>query len=142
MSDAVGDEIDPGAAILALWAAKKDPKWEDLQVIPATKFGLVMKDPESERGKRLCARGSIVQIQVERSEYGVLYHGVFATPRFEFIRYSVAGSTGELVEGSRATICGVVTGLSSYANVQGGVTHSVYVVGLFDLPANRREPAR
>ena len=140
MTDTHGEAMDPGAVILAIWAASKNVKWEDLQAIPATKYGLVMKDPDSERGKRLCARGSIVQIQVERTEYGKLFHGVFATSRYQFIRYSVVGSTGELIEGSRAKLCGVVTGLSSYPNVQGGITHSVYVVGMFDLPVNHRVP--
>ena len=142
MTDVQGENMDPGAALLAVWALQKQPKWEDLQAIPPTKYGLVMKDPESERGERLCARGSIVQIQVERSEAGTLHHGVFFTNQYKFIRYSVWGSTGELVEESRAKLCGVVTGTSSYANVQGGVTHSVYVVGMFDLPANRLSPKR
>ena len=123
--------------MLGLWAAQGKSRWEDFQAIPATKYSLVMKDPDEARGKRLCARGSIVQIQAERSEHGKIYNGVFMTNNYKFIQYAAVGSTGELIAESRAKLCGIVTGINSYANVQGGTTHAVFLVGMFDLPENR-----
>ena len=131
------DDYSVGAVMLALWSAQGKSRWEDFQAIPATKYKLVMKDPEEARGKRLCVRGSIVQIQVERTEHGKLYNGVLHTNNYQPISYAAVGSTGDLVEGSRAKLCGVVTGIKSYSNVQGGTTHAVFLVGMFDLPENR-----
>lgn len=53
-----------------------------------------------------------------------------------------SGDTGDLVQNSAARICGIVTGVSDYANTGGGQTPSVTIVGLFDLPANRAKALR
>ncbi len=53
------------------------------------------------------------------------------------VHYVAPGSTGELVEGSRAKLCGIVAGLHFFQNVSGGQTQAVEVAGVFDLPENR-----
>ena len=37
-----------------------------------------------------------------------------------------------------ARFCGIATGRDTYANTGGGTTHAVRVVGMFDLPENRK----
>ena len=53
------------------------------------------------------------------------------------VSFFAVQSTGDLVEGSRARLCGVVTGRYSYSNTGNGTTHAVKVVGVFDLAENR-----
>jgi hypothetical protein len=99
-----------------------------------------MKDPEAERGKRLCSLGTINQIEVDRSAGSPIYNGGLMTPGFDSVRFSAVGSSGDLVEGSGARICGIVTGKYSYSNAGGGTTHAVYLVGMFDIPQNKPAP--
>ena len=35
-------------------------------------------------------------------------------------------------------ICGIVIGQQDYPNLVGGVAHAVFIVGIFDVPANHR----
>jgi hypothetical protein len=55
--------------------------------------------------------------------------------------FYAVGETGDLVAGSRTRLCGIVTGLHSFLNSGGGVTHAIRAVGMFDLPENRRPVA-
>lgn len=128
--------LTPGAKALTLWSAER-ATWEELSAIPETKLALVMKDSEAERGKRICARGSIVEISVDRSAGSAVYFGGLITPGMSVIRFAAVKSTGELVQHSNARFCGIVTGKESYENSGGGVTHAVFAVGMFDLPENR-----
>lgn len=139
MTDTV-NEMSPGAAALALWSAK-NLTWADLQTVPETKRSMVMKDPEAERGKRLCSTGTINEIQVDRTGGSPVYVGGMLTPGYDSVRFMAVGSTGALVENSGARLCGVVSGRFSYSNAAGGTTHAVQVVGMFDLPENKRKPA-
>lgn len=136
------DGLDPATAAFAFWLANRYKEsigtlWTEIQALPETKRALVMKDPEPERGKRLCTSGSVVQITADRSAGLVLYEGALMTPSSDFIRFISVGSSGELVDNSPARFCGVVTGIYSYANAAGGTTHSVRAVGVFDLPENK-----
>lgn len=133
----VRDDISPGARLLARWSMKH-LKLSDVHVTKdETSFALVQKDPDEERGKRLCYGGTIVQIHADKSEYGKGFSGILMTRRAELFRFFVAGSSGRLIEDSWARLCGVVIGNYTYANSGGGTGHAVYVVGMFDLPENR-----
>jgi len=126
----------PGAFLLTSWM-NEHPNWKELNELESTKFKLVQKDPESERGKVLCMRGSIVQIRVDRAAgFPVYLGGLMSYPNV--LRFYAVGSTGDLVENRKAKFCGVVIGTESYANSGGGVTHAVKVVGMFDLKENKK----
>ena len=132
------DKASDGAMLLAIWSAP-NLKWTDVYVKKdETSFGRIKKDSEFERGKRLCYSGRIIQISRERAVSGRLYAGLLMTGRrnINIIHFFAAGSTGELVEGSWARFCGMVTGRYSYSNSGGGTSHAVQMVGMFKLPEN------
>nr|PZN75905.1 MAG: hypothetical protein DIU57_17880 [Pseudomonadota bacterium] len=131
------ERVDPAAAVFAVWGSDGRLTWSDIQAAPATKHSLVMKDPEANRGKRLCVSGEIVQIEADRSAVHMMHSGVMGTESWDFVRFVALGSSGDLVQDSWARFCGIVTGKQSYNNTQGGVTHAVFAVGMFDLPENR-----
>jgi len=120
-----------------LWSAQR-LDWNSLSGIPETSRAKVMKDPEAERGKRLCASGTIIEIHSSRRSGQTIFSGGINTPSFDVVRFYAVRSTGDLVQRSVARICGVVTGTETYSNSSGGVTHAVFVVGMFDLPENRQ----
>lgn len=137
MQDTEGGELSEADKAFARWAAR-GMKWAELSAISETEPGLVMKDPDKERGRRVCVSGSIIQIRAEHGDYGTAFHGTFMLYGGEVVRYVAVGDTGELVEKSGARFCGIVTGTSSYPNTGGGTTHAIMAVGMFDLPANRQ----
>lgn len=108
--------------------------WKDLGTLEKTSFAKVKKDSDAERGKLLCSSGSLVSIRTIKS--GSIYDGLLMTPSSNIISFFAVRSSGELVERSVAKICGIVVGKYSYRNSGGGTTHSVSVIGLFDLPEN------
>ena len=130
------DDLSPGAAILAIWGSRH-MLWTDLNSLPETKWAMVMKDPEAERGKRICGRGSIVEISTDRTTGEPIYYGGLMLPGYHVLRFAAVGSTGELVQDSPARFCGVAIGTQSYSNSAGGMSHAVYAVGMFDLVENR-----
>jgi len=130
------DGPSAGALMLAIWLRERGT-WAD--VAPAqdeTSLGKVKKDSEAERGKRMCARGTIVQIAKEQAIDGAFSGNIF-TSVGNVVNFVSFGSTGELVARSRARFCGIVTGNYAFENVAGGQTQSVQMVGAFDLPENR-----
>lgn len=137
MSDVQGGDVSTGAAKLAIWGAE-NMRWADLQEIPTTKYGLVMKDPDAQRGHKLCASGRVIEIEVDRSVPGSkVFLGGMYDDGGRIYRFVALQSTGEIVADSHARLCGIVTGQQHYPNSAGGVTHAVHLVGLFDLPENR-----
>ena len=56
----------------------------------------------------------------------------------QIYRFIAVKSTGEIVKGSTAKFCGIVTGRLMFSNSVGGTTHAVSLVGMFDLPENRK----
>lgn len=138
MGDFVENEISTGAALLAFWASEH-LTWTDLSTIDKTKYKLVMKDPDAERGKQLCTSGNIVEIQVDNSMPNgkKIFVGGMYDQAFNIYRFIALGSTGELVSGSKAKFCGIITGKNDYSNSQGGAAHAVHLIGMFDLPENR-----
>ena len=129
------DPLPDGLVLFGFWSLDH-LKWSELKALPQTKRTLVMKDSDEERGKGLCVTGRILEIEVEKTEKGKFAHaGIISN--MDVTKVVAVGSTGELVEGKTATFCGVVIGKHSYANSGGGQTHTVRLVGMFDLPANR-----
>jgi hypothetical protein len=63
--------VDVGSALLAIWASKK-LTWDALSALPETSPPLFRKDPEAERGKRLCMSGRIETIRAEKTLAGRL----------------------------------------------------------------------
>lgn len=136
MTDTV-NETSPGAAMLALWA-HKHLRWADVAVAKnETSPALIRKDSDAARGKRMCVRGRIIQIAKEKLEDGAVFHGLLLSGYSEITSFIAAGSTGELVEHSRARLCGVAIGTYDYSNSGGGTGHAISLVGMFDLPENR-----
>lgn len=136
MADTRNDD-SVGATLLALWA-QSNLRWSDVQVAEdETTIKLTRKDPDAARGKRFCYSGRLVQIEKKsKSSQLPMWVGLLSTRRRDIIRFYAAGSSGDLVDGSKARFCGVVTGLFSYDNAGGGTTHAVSAVGMFKLPDN------
>lgn len=130
------DSTSDGAKLFATWAVD-NLRWSQLSNLEETKYALVMKDPDEERGKRLCGRGLLVEIQAERTAHGKVHHGGIALGYAKVLRFYAVGSTGKLVARKNARFCGVVVGKQSYRNSAGGTAHGLMLVGIFDLPANR-----
>ncbi len=216
MNNTVG-KLDVGSALLAMWASK-NLSWQALDALPETSPALFKRDPEAERGRRLCMSGTVLEIRAEKtmanrlvedkalplieqppangfgseSAQGTSYRTAealasasasgaapvdplllqgmdfavpdggkvyFATlqskpdsppegarqarsvPRSSlFVEVIAVRSSGNLVDGSDARVCGVLTGVTapsgvtSAAVVDSSAIHRI--VGMFDLPQN------
>ena len=136
MSD-TDDETSPGALLLALWSSDR-LKWPDVAVAKnETSFALIRKDSDANRGKRMCIRGQIIQIQKEKGDGMSLFSGLMLAGSGDITSFIAAGNTGALVARSRTRLCGVVIGTYDYSNSGGGKGHAISLVGMFDLPENR-----
>lgn len=137
MADINDSSLDTGSVALALWGAEH-MKWSELQEIPDGKYAMVMKDSDSQRGKRICTNGRVIEIAVDRSlpDKKVFLGGMYDDGG-RLYRFIAVRSTGEIVANSRARFCGIITGQQHYQNSIGGTAHSVHLVGMFDLPENK-----
>lgn len=119
------DEVGRGEALLARY-----PKavWADVDVPAETTVPLVLKDPARERGKHLCASGTIERIERRDVDGRRVYAGRLETADGDAVAFVALGSTGELVKRSTGTLCGVAIGRARDA---------AKLLGLFDLPENR-----
>lgn len=133
-----------GHLLLAIWAADH-LRWADVEALEAeTSLALFRKDPDAERGKRLCVDALVLSIRAEPLGKGKTYEGILlragavrardenATP----YRFTAVRSTGDVVERSDARFCGIATGRFSYDS-PGGKREGLQLVGMFDLPENR-----
>jgi hypothetical protein len=137
MIEKAGD-TSPGSFLLSLWALK-NLQWPDVAVkSDETSFARTMKDSDAERCKRLCMSGAIVEIAAAKQPTGTLYVGLLYSPAGNLYHFAAVKSTGDLVAESPARFCGFVTGRYDYSNSAGGTGHAVDMVGMFDLPENRR----
>jgi hypothetical protein len=138
MGDVSGADVSAGAARLAIWAID-NLRWQELQEIEPTKFGLAMKDSDAVRGKKLCVSGRVIEIAADPSVPGkkVFVGGMFSNAG-DIYRFIAVRSTGEIMQDSRAKFCGIFVGQQHYENSIGGVAHAVQLVGMFDLPENRK----
>ena len=57
MKDTVNDP-DPGSTLLAVWMSD-NPSWSAIERLPGTTHSRVLKDSAAERGKHICARGTV-----------------------------------------------------------------------------------
>ncbi|MRD73313.1 hypothetical protein HCX48_00385 [Rhodocyclus tenuis] len=137
MADVQGGDISKGAAVLALWG-DEHMKWSELQEIPSGKYGLVMKDPDSQRGQKICTTGRVIEIALDTTVPGKkIFLGGMFDDAGRIYRFIAVQSTGEIMANSGARFCGVITGQQHYPNSAGGVAHAVHLVGMFDLPENK-----
>ncbi len=120
-------------------AKRKGLKVAQVKALPESGYKSVMKDSDEERGRHICTRGKIIQIRAEKTAYGKLYEGVMTMgwSYSKVVKYIAVGSTRGVNQGSRVRFCGVVIGRSSNSNVGGGTTHSVQLVGVFDITENQ-----
>lgn len=132
------DESDKGSWTLARWMALH-PSWAAIAALPASSVPKVIKDPETERGRRICEPGRVAWIRALPGDGPKVFQGVFQTNDIRYLSFIAVGSTGEVVDNSATTFCGVVTGLLTFSNNSGGKTQSARVVGMFDLPENRKK---
>ena len=132
VTDTVGDP-SLGAQLLGVWAGER-ATWYNVQAGTPTTIKLAKKDPAEARGSTICVTGTILQI---KRNAGVknLFYGTMGLGRGDFAHFFAAGPTGNLVDGDRAKFCGMFTGTYSFANVSGGETQAVQLVGMFD-PTN------
>lgn len=123
------ETLSPGAMLFTRYAASK-LRWEDVDVAAETSFAHVLKDPEAERGKRMCADGEIAAIEIQHRDVDArkTFEGTLRLSDTDAVAFLAVGTTGDLIRGSKARFCGVVTGMWST---------SVALVGMFDLPENR-----
>lgn len=104
--------------------ASREMRWADVET-PNTSLGLVLKDWQAEQGKRMCVEGTIASIERRDLDRRKVYDGTLVTEHRDEVSFVAVGTTGELVRGSSAKLCGVVIG-------------RLRVVGMFDLPENRQ----
>ena len=108
-----------------------------------TTFEKVMKDPDEERGKKICFAGEIIEIKAVKILSDKIYVGEMYDQRRNIYHqrrniyhFMNVGSSGNIDGNSFASACGIIIGTYSYPNSGGGTTHTVNVVGMFDLPEN------
>jgi hypothetical protein len=136
MIDVYDDSLNIGAAMLALWGADA-MKWAELKALPDAQYELVMKDPDEERGKKICVKGTVIEISTDKSTIKKVYYGGFNDDEGRIYQFFALRSIDKIVQDSVANFCGVVIGRESYRNNEGGVTAAVRLVGMFDLPENK-----
>lgn len=138
----LGDgDTDPGATRLAMWSTSH-LTWADVGGVDQTSFGLVMKQRDRERGKHACFSGMTIEIESDEVMPNVsVAEGGLMTDETDVVRFIAVGDSAQIVKGSPARICMIVTGEQVYTNVNGGEVKALFGVGLFDLPANRRRVA-
>lgn len=134
------DKASDGTMMLVTWCAEH-LKWSEFKrpVVGSRPPAKIRKDVEDARGKIICTPlGRIIQIKKEKiGETPAFFTGLLRPGR-ELIHFYAVGSTGDLVERDSAKICGVVTGVFDYHNSMGGIGHAIELVGMFDLPENRK----
>lgn len=112
---------EPAAQSLAPFDALT---WRDVARGGETTIPLILKDPERERGRKLCVTGKVVHIERARVN-GRDAHvgGLRPADGGDSINFIALGSTRSIVADSMGDLC--------------GVAHGKRIVGLFDLPENR-----
>ena len=131
------DGSSAGTLVLLGWSSRH-LRWDDVAVDPdETSYELVQKDPDGQRGKRLCVSGTIAAMNPVRTDAALFWNGVLNAPRGRRFAFLAVASAGALADGSPARLCGVVTGRSNVAGPGARAAKAVVLVGMFDLPENR-----
>jgi hypothetical protein len=97
--------------------------WHDVMKGGETTVPLILKDPERERGRKLCIAGTVDVIERTRVDARDVHTGTLRTTEGPQISFVALGNTGDIVVAAAVAMCG-------YA-------HGKQIVGLFDLPENR-----
>ncbi len=137
MTDSSDGSLSIGGQQLAFWGIEH-MKWSEIQALESTKHAVVQKDPDAVRGKKICTSGSVIEITADKTAGKPVYVGGMFDGAGNLYRFLAVGSSGDIVANSRAKFCGVVVGAVSYPNSMGGVAHGVQLVGMFDLPENKK----
>ena len=100
-----------------------------------TSIRALKKDPDSARGRRLCVWGRIISIHYDSTPLGNFNSGQMITDSMDVIDYiAVEFSKSferDIVERSRAKMCGLFTELNDYPNSAGGTSHAIRLIGMF-----------
>lgn len=134
MQDVDGEKLSDGALLFAAWASGHE-FWQDLLRMPDTKRAEILKDSDSQRGRRICVSGTVTQIFRDKSLPFRAFLGVLLAGPTGFVRFVAVNSTEGVLENQWARFCGITPGVQSYPNVSSGTTHAVQIVGSFDLSA-------
>ena len=94
-----------------------------------------------ERGKRLCESGTITEFKNDEIHGSKVAIGILSRNNVDLFQFIAVRSTGALAEKSQARFCGVFTGHVERTIATGGTAHAVQVVGLFDVPENKKSPS-
>jgi hypothetical protein len=127
-------ELNKFIAVFVKWSSSH-LRFSDIDKIE-TSFEKVMKDSDSERGKKICFAGRVIEIHTTKTPFGKVFNGNMFDQSHNVYHFVNVKSSGDIVEGSQASACGVVVGTYSYPNSVHGTTHTVNIVGMFDLPEN------
>lgn len=131
------NDVSTAAIAFEMWASRH-MKWSDVSTEKnATSYALFQKDPDEERGKRLCLSGQIIQIAKESGTTRKGFGGLISTGSGNLFNFFAVGTSGTLVATSWAKLCGVAVEKFDYSNSGGGTGHAITIVGMFDLPENR-----
>lgn len=104
-------------------------KFEEISKLPSTNHAEAMKDPSAERGRAILASGRVVQIDRDGTYFkGIICQGTFCDKTYYFV---TPGETRGIVEDKLVKFAGIMSQKYSYANVSGGQTHSIMLVGYF-----------
>lgn len=133
------DTVDAGLFSFISWAGR-NMRWDDAFSSPAeTSLQQFEKDPDAERGKRVCQPGTVIRIEKEMVAGAPIFSGELVRDDGRFVSFVAVRDTGPIVTGSAAKFCGVALAVHVYTMLQGGQTRSLRMVGMFDLPSNRAE---
>ncbi len=132
------NESNLGSLLFASWSVDH-LRWTDVNVEAhdETSYAAIQKDIDTERMKRLCATGQIIEIRAEKTDVGKWYTGLMFNMSRDLFHFHAVRSTEGVLKGVTARFCGVVTGWFDYKNSGGGTGHAVEVVGMFSLAENR-----
>jgi hypothetical protein len=119
--------------VIAGMIARDDMGMPLLDAMVSGSLAEAKKDPASSRGKAMRVSGRIIEIR----KSGELFDGAMATDGGTIVHFDTMMSTDGIFEGSYASFRGVFIQEYAYANVSGGQTRSLLLVGAFDIPANR-----
>ena len=97
--------------------------WSDVDGGGETTLPLIKKDPERERGRKLCVVGTVDAIERTTIDGRSLHAGTLRTADGDTAPFVALGSTRSVVARYAGRFCGVANGKT--------------VIGLFDLPENR-----
>ncbi len=128
-----------GQFLLTVWGVRH-LRWADIEVAaPETSYPLFKKDPDAERGKRICSDVTVLDIAATTIGPSKRYTGLMISRSFPTVPYAFTAvrSTGDIVERSAARFCGYVLALHRYKS-NDGPREGLQVLGMFDLPENRQ----